>query len=51
MAHAPGVDDLVACSDAVLERERRTLIEQVAQLERRVETHRVVLEQDRKSVV
>jgi len=45
MAHAPGVDDLVAYSDAVLERERRSLIERVAQLERRVETHRVVLEQ------
>jgi hypothetical protein len=39
------VDDLVACSDEILERERRCLIERVAQLERRVETHREVLEQ------
>lgn len=44
MAWAADVDDLVACSDAVLERERRSLIERVAQLERRVETHRAVVE-------
>lgn len=45
MARAAGVDDLVACSDAALERERRSLIERVAELERRVETHRAVVEQ------
>jgi hypothetical protein len=37
--------DLVAFSDALLERERRSLIERVAQLEQRAETHRTVLEQ------
>lgn len=45
MARAADIDDLVACSDAVLERERRSLIKRVAQLERRVETHRAVVEQ------
>lgn len=39
------MDDLVACSDAVLERERRTLIDRLAQAERRVETHRAIVEQ------
>lgn len=39
------MDDLVACSDAVLERERRTLIDRLAQAERRVETHRRIVEQ------
>jgi hypothetical protein len=37
--------DLVVASDTVLERERGTLIEHVAQLSRRVEMHREVLEQ------
>lgn len=37
--------DLVAFSDALLERERCSLIERVAQLEQRVETHRTMLEQ------
>jgi hypothetical protein len=45
MVRLRGVDDLVACSDEILERERRSLIGRVAQLERRVETHRAVLEQ------
>jgi hypothetical protein len=37
--------DLVAFSDALLERERRSLIERVSQLEQRAEAHRTVLEQ------
>ena len=39
------MDDLAACSDAVLERERRTLIDRLAQAERRIETHRAIVEQ------
>lgn len=42
---AAGADDLVACSDQVLERERRVLIERVEGLKQRVSTHRSVLEQ------
>jgi hypothetical protein len=45
MVRVAGVDDLAECSDAVLERERRSLIEGVADLQRRVDTHRTVLEQ------
>ena len=45
MTRSVTTDDLVACSDEVLERERRLLIERVAQLKRRVDTHRGVLEQ------
>jgi vacuolar-type H+-ATPase subunit I/STV1 len=37
--------DLVSFSDALLERERCSLIERVGQLKQRVETHRTVLEQ------
>jgi hypothetical protein len=39
------VRDLVSASDAVLERERGALIEQVAELADRVELHREVLQQ------
>ncbi len=40
-----GLKHLVAYSDEVLESERRALIERVASLERRVETHRSLLDQ------
>jgi hypothetical protein len=45
MSRRVGTDDLVACSDRVLECERRLLIGRVTQLGRRVEAHRALLEQ------
>lgn len=45
MSRVSAMDDLVACSDAVLERERRALIDCLAHAERRVETHRAIVEQ------
>jgi hypothetical protein len=39
------VEELVSLSDVVLERERRDLIERIAEIARRVEVHRDVLEQ------
>lgn len=45
MTDRPVTDQLVACSDEVLERERRLLITQVAELRQRVVAHRGLLEQ------
>lgn len=45
MSRTDVIDDLVACSDDILERERRFLIRRIASLQLRVETHRAVLEQ------
>lgn len=45
MSRTSATDELAACSDAVLERERRALIDRLAQAGRRVETHRAIVEQ------